>query len=90
MEMKCAPIPCACLLLSVCTQPPLAGPSAVAGALQRAASAASTSRGQGKAATKSNTEPNVIVAHLQEGIEVVHLFTGRTVCKLLLPMHGAR
>eukprot|EP00241_Pyramimonas_parkeae_P004151 CAMPEP_0114256276 /NCGR_PEP_ID=MMETSP0058-20121206/18057_1 /TAXON_ID=36894 /ORGANISM="Pyramimonas parkeae, CCMP726" /LENGTH=677 /DNA_ID=CAMNT_0001370813 /DNA_START=38 /DNA_END=2071 /DNA_ORIENTATION=- len=65
-----------------------AGPSAVAGALQRAASAASTSRGQGKAATKSNTEPNVIVAHLQEGIEVVHLFTGRTVCKLLLPMHG--
>lgn len=29
--------------------------------------------------------PNVIVAHLRDGIEAIHLYTGRTVCKLLLP-----
>jgi hypothetical protein len=29
--------------------------------------------------------PNVLVAHLRDGIEAVHLYTGRTVCKLLLP-----
>jgi hypothetical protein len=28
--------------------------------------------------------PNVFVAHQEEGIEVVHLFGGRTVCKMLL------
>lgn len=27
--------------------------------------------------------PNVIVAHLKEGIEAVHLATGRTVCKVI-------
>eukprot|EP00898_Chlorokybus_atmophyticus_P005991 jgi/Chlat1/6393/Chrsp44S05841 len=32
--------------------------------------------------------PNVLVAHLQEGIEAVHLFTGRTVCQLHLPHPG--
>jgi len=32
--------------------------------------------------------PNVIVAHLKEGIEAVHLATGRTVCKLYLPEGG--
>ncbi|CAM6104584.1 unnamed protein product [Calypogeia fissa] len=32
--------------------------------------------------------PNVVVAHLQEGIEAVHLATGRTVCKLLLTSGG--
>jgi hypothetical protein len=26
--------------------------------------------------------PNVVVAHLKEGIEAVHLATGRTVCKV--------
>ena len=28
--------------------------------------------------------PNVIVAHMEEGIEAVHLFSGRTVCRLYL------
>lgn len=28
--------------------------------------------------------PNVIVAHMEEGIEAVHLFSGRTVCRLFL------
>ncbi|XP_062102505.1 uncharacterized protein LOC133812717 [Humulus lupulus] len=32
--------------------------------------------------------PNVIVAHLKEGIEAVHLATGRTVCKLHLQEGG--
>jgi hypothetical protein len=32
--------------------------------------------------------PNVIVAHLEEGIEAVHLYTGRTICKLHLPSPG--
>lgn len=31
---------------------------------------------------------NALVAHLEEGIEIVHLFTGRTICKLLLPAPG--
>ena len=29
--------------------------------------------------------PNVVLAHLRDGLEAVHLYTGRTVCKLLLP-----
>eukprot|EP00899_Mesostigma_viride_P010191 jgi/Mesvir1/19173/Mv01192-RA.2 len=32
--------------------------------------------------------PNVIVSHMKEGIEAVHLHTGRTLCKLLLPATG--
>eukprot|EP00887_Chlorella_sp_A99_P007059 scaffold2.g7059.t1 len=28
--------------------------------------------------------PNVVVAHLEEGLEMVHLFSGRTVCRLHL------
>lgn len=32
--------------------------------------------------------PNAIVAHLKEGIEIVHLYSGRTICKLLLPEGG--
>jgi len=28
--------------------------------------------------------PNVVVAHMEEGIEAVHLFSGRTVCRLFL------
>ncbi|KAF8060078.1 hypothetical protein HT031_005017 [Scenedesmus sp. PABB004] len=32
-----------------------------------------------------NTSANAIVAHVQDGIEVVHLFSGRTLCKLHLP-----
>ncbi len=32
--------------------------------------------------------PNVLVAHLQEGIEAVQLDTGRTLCKLHLPSPG--
>jgi hypothetical protein len=29
-------------------------------------------------------KPNVIVAHLRDGIEVIHLFSGRTICRLSL------
>lgn len=32
--------------------------------------------------------PNVIVAHLQEGIEAVHLYSGATICMLHLPSPG--
>lgn len=34
------------------------------------------------------TPPNVIVAHLEEGLEVIHLYSGRTVCRLYLPSPG--
>jgi hypothetical protein len=30
---------------------------------------------------------NALVAHLKEGIEAIHLYSGRTICKLLLPPH---
>ena len=30
------------------------------------------------------TPPNVIVAHVEEGIEAIHLYSGRTVCRLYL------
>ena len=33
---------------------------------------------------KHFSAPNVIVSHLAEGIEAVHLFSGRTVCRLFL------
>jgi hypothetical protein len=36
-------------------------------------------------AQHQHTEPNVVVAHLREGLEVVHLYTGRPVCQLHLP-----
>ena len=36
-------------------------------------------------ATPAPGAPNVFVAHQEEGIEVVHLHSGRTVCKMLLP-----
>ncbi|PRW61178.1 FG-GAP repeat-containing isoform B [Chlorella sorokiniana] len=32
--------------------------------------------------------PNVVVAHLEDGIEAIHLFSGRTVCRLHLPTPG--
>eukprot|EP00803_Ostreobium_quekettii_P002515 evm.model.scf_113.4 EVM.evm.TU.scf_113.4 scf_113:72029-79810(+) len=32
--------------------------------------------------------PNVLVAHLREGIEAVHIASGRTICKLHLPEGG--
>lgn len=33
---------------------------------------------------QAHPPPNVIVAHVEEGIEAVHLFSGRTVCRLYL------
>lgn len=33
-------------------------------------------------------EPNALVAHLRDGVEVLHLFSGRPICKLSLK-HGA-
>ena len=32
--------------------------------------------------------PNAIVAHLKEGMEAIHLYTGRSICKLHLPQGG--
>jgi len=32
--------------------------------------------------------PNVFVAHLEEGIEAIHLYSGRTVCRLPLQSHS--
>ena len=37
---------------------------------------------------RARLPPNVIVAHQEEGIEVLHLYTGRTLCKMLLPPPG--
>lgn len=28
------------------------------------------------------TKPNVVVSHIRDGIEVIHLFTGRPVCRM--------
>lgn len=33
----------------------------------------------------ANVTVNALVVHLEEGIEVIHLFTGRTICQLHLP-----
>lgn len=38
--------------------------------------------------THHNISVNALVAHLEEGLEVIHLFTGRTICKLHLPPGG--
>eukprot|EP00808_Paulinella_micropora_P017153 g32257.t1 len=35
-------------------------------------------------ATEHVREPNVLVAHLREGIQVIHLYSGRPVCQLAL------
>eukprot|EP00879_Flechtneria_rotunda_P011006 GHRR01011501.1.p1 GENE.GHRR01011501.1~~GHRR01011501.1.p1 ORF type:complete len:711 (+),score=224.28 GHRR01011501.1:455-2587(+) len=34
-----------------------------------------------------NGTANAVVAHVQDGVEVVHLYSGRTLCKLHLPPH---
>ena len=52
------------------------------GALVRGGSAPSSS--SRPRATPAPGAPNVFVAHQEEGIEVVHLHSGRTVCKMLL------
>ena len=59
-----------------------AATAADVGALVRGGSApSSSSRPRARPATGA---PNVFVAHQEEGIEVVHLHSGRTVCKMLL------
>jgi len=40
------------------------------------------------AAAAGRAAPNVVVAHLREGLEAVALDSGRTLCKLLLPPGG--
>ena len=42
----------------------------------------------GTQAELNEAEPNVFVAHLKDGIEVVRLQTGRTICKLHLASPG--
>ena len=44
--------------------------------------------GRGPASKHAYQAPNVLVAHLEEGIEAVHLYSGRTLCKLHLPPSG--
>ena len=44
--------------------------------------------GIGPASKHAYQAPNVLVAHLEEGIEAVHLYSGRTLCKLHLPSSG--
>lgn len=36
----------------------------------------------------NSTKANVVVAHLKEGLEVVHLYTGRTLCRVKLHPGG--
>lgn len=44
-----------------------------------------TSKASGAADTQRGAmPPNVIVAHIREGIEVVHLYTGRVLCRIAL------
>lgn len=47
-------------------------------------------RGARRGANKHNTTgaPNVLIAHLEEGIEAIHLYSGRTVCRLHLATPG--
>jgi len=50
-----------------------------------------TAREQGDSASaqgSATSAPNVVVAHLQDGLEAVHLSTGHTVCKLPLTRGG--
>ena len=44
--------------------------------------------GRGPTSKHAYQAPNVLVAHLEEGIEAVHLYSGRTLCKLHLPPPG--
>ena len=44
--------------------------------------------GRGPTSKHTYQAPNVLVAHLEEGIEAVHLYSGRTLCKLHLPPPG--
>ena len=44
--------------------------------------------GRGLTSKHAYQAPNVLVAHLEEGIEAVHLYSGRTLCKLHLPPSG--
>ena len=44
--------------------------------------------GRGPTSKHAYLAPNVLVAHLEEGIEAVHLYSGRTLCKLHLPPPG--
>lgn len=44
--------------------------------------------GRGPTSKHAFQAPNVLVAHLEEGIEAIHLYSGRTLCKLHLPPPG--
>ncbi|KAK3255658.1 hypothetical protein CYMTET_35171, partial [Cymbomonas tetramitiformis] len=72
------------------SQPALATSNKMVAAVEHAVVAASKGRHEKPSkrtrhAPTSSFQDNVIVAHLKEGIEAVQLYTGRTVCKLLLP-----
>ena len=67
--------------------------NAVAKALSDAVSASSGSKEHlpshiAESKRKSLSSPNVFVAHLAEGIQAIHLYTGRAICKLHLASPG--
>lgn len=66
------------------------GPPSKGGAVGQVVSAVVKGATRGGAASRQALQlpPNVVVAHLEEGIEVIHLFSGRTVCRLHLPSPG--
>ena len=55
---------------------------------QAADNAARDASGRVVGEGRHHQPPNVILAHLEEGIEAVHLYSGRTICKLHLPPSG--
>ncbi|KAL4452779.1 hypothetical protein ABPG75_008441 [Micractinium tetrahymenae] len=67
-----------------------AGPPAKGGAVGKVVSAVvkGAAKGSAKAKREAALPPNVVVAHLEEGIEAIHLYSGRTVCRLHLPSPG--
>ncbi|KAL4855412.1 Importin-5 [Chlorella vulgaris] len=69
--------------------PPVSGGGTVMGGIVSSVVKGAT-LGEGPAAARRHKElpPNVVVAHLEEGIEAIHLFSGRTVCRLHLPSPG--
>ena len=42
----------------------------------------------GQIGAKHRAPPNVIVAHQEGGIEVIHLYSGKTLCKMAMPPGG--
>eukprot|EP01025_Chloroclados_australasicus_P040973 TRINITY_DN4314_c0_g2_i2.p1 TRINITY_DN4314_c0_g2~~TRINITY_DN4314_c0_g2_i2.p1 ORF type:complete len:434 (-),score=37.66 TRINITY_DN4314_c0_g2_i2:92-1393(-) len=57
-------------------------------AVSRTVSKIATSASTGGSTSQHSKPPNVVLSYQEEGIEAIHLFTGRTVCKLQLSKKG--